>query len=323
MEMRTANVNTGLIDVLWKVRISGIPVDTRNGAALRYPEPVMITYLNPQERVLMLPERDANPYFHLMECLWMMSGRKDVKWIAQFNKRMPEFSDDMEEFHGAYGHRWRYNFGGMDQLGHIINILTKDPGTRRAVLTMWDPTRDLNVESLDLPCNTHIYFDIVEGRLNMTVCNRSNDLVWGMMGANAVHMSFLQEVIAAAVGVEIGTYTQFTNNLHLYLDQGQGRDLLYSLPTSTYDPYWNGRMKSFSIVDTPSTWFLELESFMSEEDRVLDLWDNSFFPKIAIPMWESWFARKEGRGSGLEELEDMIDCDWKQACINWIERRIK
>ena len=33
-------------------------------------------------------------------------------------------------------------------------------------------------------------------KLCMTVCNRSNDMLWGAYGANVVHMSMLQEFVA-------------------------------------------------------------------------------------------------------------------------------
>ena len=75
---------------------------------------------------------------------------------------------------------------------------------------MWDAKKDLthlNI-SKDLPCNTHVYFSIRDGFLDMTVCNRSNDLIWGCCGANAVHMSYLQEYVAIMCGVDIGFYTQ-------------------------------------------------------------------------------------------------------------------
>ena len=48
----------------------------------------------------------------------------------------------------------------------------------------------------EIPCNTAIYFKVREGKLNMTVSNRSNDVIWGTFGANVVHMSILQEYVA-------------------------------------------------------------------------------------------------------------------------------
>ena len=91
---------------------------------------------------------------------------------------------------------------------------------RRAVLEMWDAEGELRMANSckDHPCNTHIYFNVRDNILDMTVCNRSNDMIWGALGANAVHMSILQEYIASHIGARVGIYTQFSNNLHAYTE---------------------------------------------------------------------------------------------------------
>lgn len=86
---------------------------------------------------------------------------------------------------------------------------------------MWDGFTDLQkarAGGKDLPCNTAIYFDPLGDDLNMTVSNRSNDLVWGAYGANVVHMSMIHSYVAHMVGKKVGTYYQESNNLHLYTD---------------------------------------------------------------------------------------------------------
>ena len=70
------------------IESSGVEVQTRNGPALEFPTPVTTTYTHSRERVLFYSERDTNPYFHLMESLWMLAGRNDVEWITKFNGRM-------------------------------------------------------------------------------------------------------------------------------------------------------------------------------------------------------------------------------------------
>ena len=66
----------------------GKPIDTRNGTALEFDSPVLIHYTHPKERVIFYQERDANPFFHLMEALWMLAGRRDVKFVDKFNGRI-------------------------------------------------------------------------------------------------------------------------------------------------------------------------------------------------------------------------------------------
>jgi len=57
----------------------------------------------------------------------------------------------------------------------------------------------------------------------MVVFNRSNDMVWGCYGANAVHFSFLHEFIGRSTGLPLGTYTQVSVNLHAYIDGKMGK----------------------------------------------------------------------------------------------------
>ena len=50
--------------------------------------------LTPCERVLLYPERNANPFFHLYESLWMLAGRNDVAGPARYAKNMNNYSDN-------------------------------------------------------------------------------------------------------------------------------------------------------------------------------------------------------------------------------------
>jgi hypothetical protein len=50
--------------------------------------------------------RDANPFFHVMETLWMLAGRNDLPWLVRFNKRFASYSDDGGNTQpGAYGYQ--------------------------------------------------------------------------------------------------------------------------------------------------------------------------------------------------------------------------
>lgn len=196
----------------------GFRQNSRNGEVLVYPSPVATVYEHPLERVIFWPERDANPFFHLYEGLWMLQGRNDVVPLSHYVKNMENYSDDGITLYGAYGYRWRREFG-YDQLAVIINRLKKDPTDRRCVLSMWSPTTDLLKEQgKDIPCNLTVTFQISNGTLNMVVFNRSNDIVWGAYGANAVHFSMLLEYMAGSIGCQVGTYTQISVNYHMYLN---------------------------------------------------------------------------------------------------------
>ena len=97
-------------------------------------------------------------------------------------------------------------------------MLRADPDSRRAVLQIWDAEADLGVPSKDIACNTQAMFKVRGGQLNMLVSNRSNDIVWGCYGANAVQFSMLLEYMAARIGVAPGTYRQVSDSFHAYHD---------------------------------------------------------------------------------------------------------
>ena len=176
--LRVSNVAQALPQGLELLRREGVTLPSRNGPMVEVPYPVTTQYLNPRERVLFCPDRDANPFFHFFESLWMIAGRNDVEFVKHYSGNMAKFSDNSVTLHGAYGFRWRNHFN-FDQIEFLISEIKNNPTSRRLVMGMWDPKADIEGTSLDHPCNTQIYFRIRNDAIDMTVCNRSNDVVWG------------------------------------------------------------------------------------------------------------------------------------------------
>jgi hypothetical protein len=180
----------------------------------------------PWERVMFWRARDANPFFHLYESLWMIAGRNDVAGVARYAKQMQAYSDDGKIFHGAYGHRWRNSWDPMDQLDVIVEKLRNNPDDRRCVLQMWDAGTDLEYTGKDVPCNLMATFQRdKDGKLDLTVFCRSNDIIWGAYGANAVHFSFLQEYMASRIRCGVGHLYQVSVNWHAYHQMADGKTL--------------------------------------------------------------------------------------------------
>lgn len=323
MEFNVRNVNQAVTEGIWKLKTMGVRESSRNGEVIVFPEPVTTLYERPAERVLFWPERDANPVFHLMESIWMLAGRDDLAFVEYFNSRMRNFSDNGQRLNGAYGHRWRKRFS-CDQLVALIKHLKSDPTSRRAVLTMWGPVQNLqNLESKDVCCNTQTYFEIREGHLNMTVLCRSNDLIWGAYGANAVHFSFLQEFMASALDVPLGVYRQFSHNLHLYTELYDFKKYLDMPPDYTcWDGYLQG-IQPRSIMDSDD-WggFLrDCERFCAAPFDPPRGYRHSFFPEVAYPMAMVTKTRKEKTGDGYFWANNIKADDWQVATVEWILRR--
>jgi len=313
------NVNDAYVAGLKLLYHEGVERESRAGTVIEYPTCVATVYEKPWERVLFDPVRDANPFFHLMESLWMLRGQRDVGTVVRYNKRMDDYSDDGEIFHGAYGHRWRNHFSQdyrvLDQLKIIIRRLAKDPDDRRCVLQIWDASHDLNVNKVDVPCNTHVYFKIRD-KLHMTVGCRSNDIIWGAYGANAVHFSMLHQYVADCLDVEMGPYIQISDSFHAYQDifgdKVIGRvmhDDWKADYSDTYDNY-NFTHKRFKI------------------PRLLDaseptFYESAFYKELIEPMTKAWDFWKNGEWQSSYDTvsNQMLIEDWRYVCLEWLERR--
>lgn len=331
---------------------------SRNGPVLMVEEPVIITYERPRERVLFNAARDASPFLHLYESLWMLAGRENVAPLAYYAKNFLNYSDDGVTLNGAYGRRWRHadtSVEPRDQLEILIEHLRDKPESRRAVLQMWDVENDLlNIdESRDVCCNLSVMFSIrredmrvypVHGDykgvgqggeeytdyLDMTVTNRSNDMIWGTLGANVVHFSFLQEYMAAHLGVEVGVYNQVSNNIHVYESNWKPEEWLAAPPAidlfyAVGEPYM-----PFSLIKDPTTFDKAASEFVtchSGPDALVagfDEWeDEPFLIDVADPMLSAFHNYKTRDYDAALRWVDHINADdWRIAAKGWLERRI-
>ena len=188
--------------------------ESRNGRVKQILN-VQIEITNPYKRNVLNLGRRANVFAQIAETAWVLSGRNDIEWLSAYLPRAKQFSDDGSTWRGGYGPRIRKGHFGKDQLGHVIDLLQKDPTSRRAVIGIYDPAVDVG-DSLDIPCNDFLQFQVDQGELVMTVTVRSNDVIWGWSGINTYEWSVLQEIVAAALGVAVGPLVFNIGNLHVY-----------------------------------------------------------------------------------------------------------
>lgn len=397
MEYTFRNVNhafEGLVNIFKGDQRKLEVQDSRNGAVTRLVGPVTFKYKYPRQRVLLYKKRNANPFFHVYEAMWMLAGRNDLKPLQALVKTFGQFSDNGETLNGAYGFRWRKAKAVQqdgtddpfrcDQLEVLINHLYTFPRSRRAVLQMWNVQDDLLKvhHSADVCCNLCVMFELVhkkcvcggtgvvdvkkqferrgdkerpckvcKGRvdslgeypsaLNMTVVNRSNDALLGMLGANYVHFSFLQEYVAGLLGVEVGTYCQFTNNLHCYHNDmfKNLSDITAEELTVSYDTDHTPTNRVVSSAQiTPlvpalsdsSKWHSAIHNLDYDIEQFCnDPYSNTvyyspFLNKVAKPMFASYYAWKQGAVEKAYDLAlDLTDLDWYQAVLNWYDTRVE
>ena len=283
--------------------------DTRAGKVYALAEPVVLELANPMNRVLWEDTRNPNPFFHFMEILWNIAGDASSEWIGLFNKNILQFAEDEGYFHGAYGQRWRFTFG-VDQLVEVAKMLRKDPTTRRALINMWSPALDLGADKRDIPCNFAMSFRVHRGHLNGYVYNRSNDLIWGMLGTNVVTFSAILEMMARLARLEIGRLYQISSNVHMYERHWPLLDTVPNveeiMPCDYMFPFLHQGDKPEQVL---ALWRAEICAFM-DGDLTQD-YELNMLNGIARPMYQYYVLREE---QALNMIEDEA---WRVACKGW------
>lgn len=172
--------------------------------------------------------------------------------------------------------------------------------------------------------------------LDMTVINRSNDLVWGALGANVVHFSFLQEYMAYAVGCEVGRYYQISNNLHAYTATWEPEKWFRGRQPLDIDPYRSSHFNTIPLMsnETGATREYWMMGFNNECNEFVDRYgrpgvvekygyDSEFLDKVAEPMLQAFKYYKAGSERDATAWLDKIKADdWRMAATNWIYKRL-
>jgi thymidylate synthase len=131
---------------------------------------------------------------------------------------------DREEVRYTYGQRLRAYFG-VDQIEDVVASLARDPRTRAAAASLWDPRTDHVLGGP--PCLNHLWFRIVDRApdrmLTLTATLRSND-VYKAWPENALALRKLQAAVRAEVmgrtgtGLDLGDLVVISESAHVYDD---------------------------------------------------------------------------------------------------------
>lgn len=133
---------------------------------------------------------------------------------SELQQYLMEMLDGILDFEVEKGN-WVYTYHQRyaDQYQFIIDELRRNPSSRRAVMMIWDKTKD--DYSDEPPCFNHAQFFIRDNKLHMKVLFRSNDACKATF-MNAFALIMLQKRIANELGVKVGTYTHRANSFHCY-----------------------------------------------------------------------------------------------------------
>jgi hypothetical protein len=327
------DINYVLASVLPMLQVQGKPHTASSlanaRATIEWPGVFITEYLNPSRNVLFDPVRDANPFFHFLESMWILAGRRDVAFLQWVLPSIAKYSDDQRVFHGAYGYRLRKAMG-FDQVESAIEVLSTRPTSRQVVMQIWNSKSDLDGNTNDVPCNDLVMCKIRDGKLNITVNNRSNDAVLGAYGANVVQFSMLQMYMAARLGVGVGRYTQVSDSMHVYEDTPYWQKFVEGkLPPQGQSPYdgigdTNMFEKNVSYFEQELKWFFEAADKAIAKPHDLQFQGYTQVIHDAACIFNSLRAHRDRRHEDAGRWADeIIASDWHLACTAWLNRRVQ
>lgn len=154
------------------------------------------------------------------ELLWFLRGDPTVKNLQERNVHIwDEWVKDDGTIGPGYPVQWRSWEGAdgrvHDQISNVIESIKNNPHSRRHIVNSW------NVDKLDdmalPPCHVMFQFNVSGSRLNLALYQRSADTVLGIP-FNIASYALLLHMVAAQTGYEVGEFTHFIGDAHIYLN---------------------------------------------------------------------------------------------------------
>lgn len=184
------------------------------------------TVADPYACLLEGTSRSPSEAFVAGQWLWVMSGSDDAGHISFYNPRGYEFADAEGRLGGAFGARMRRS--GGDQLGRAIERLRRDPTSRRAVITIADPS-DGRVPSRDFPCAFALQL-LIRGEKLEAITNMRSQSALMVLPYDAALMMMMQIWAAGELGLQAGPHHWTANSFHIYSDEIVAAEAVLSNP---------------------------------------------------------------------------------------------
>lgn len=250
-------------------------------------------FLDPTTALYTGNDRRLNYCFYAVETLGYVAGL-DERWYADLlcaaNPNMSKWQNsETGKFDGAYGPRL------CKSMPRIVDMLKDDPHTRQAVASIWSP--GIPEGSLDVPCTLNLQFITSNGRLNLIVTMRSNDLNWGFP-YDVASFSAIQLIVANAIGMPPGVYIHHTGSMHLYEDTPPKLSGACSYVDGLYVPKPSSDAATYASYVSGA--YDLLWSLRRYYDRTGDLRSFSDHKFVFSDYWSQWMKLISFRWSGYE-----------------------
>ena len=201
------------------------------------------------------------------ELLWFLRGDTNIQYLKQHGVSIWDaWADERGELGPVYGQQWRSwptaDGRTIDQIGHVVESIRKNPDSRRLIVTAWNPAE---VEKMALPpCHCLFQFYVAGGRLSCQLYQRSADVFLGVP-FNIASYALLTLMVAQVTDLKPGEFIHTLGDAHLYLNHLEQARLQLSraprtLPKMRINPNKQWRKlpkhwRSFGNLSKPMRWW--------------------------------------------------------------------
>ncbi|MFZ1330712.1 MAG: thymidylate synthase, partial [Flavobacteriales bacterium] len=177
------------------------------------------------------------------ELLWFLKGDTNIKYLQDNGVKIwDEWADADGNLGPVYGYQWRNwpapNGGSIDQITKLVDMIKKNPDSRRLIVTAWNPA---DVDRMALPpCHCLFQFYVADGKLSCQLYQRSADTFLGVP-FNIASYALLTLMMAQVCGLKPGAFIHTFGDVHLYADHLEQAQLqltrdIRPLPKLVLDP---------------------------------------------------------------------------------------
>jgi thymidylate synthase len=154
----------------------------------------------------------------VIELLWFLRGDTNVRWLQERKVSIwNEWADEAGDLGPVYGKQWRRwetaDGREIDQIAELLDQIRNDPGSRRQIVSAWNPG-ELHAMAL-APCHCLFQTYVANGRLSLQLYQRSADIFLGVP-FNIASYALLTHLLAQQAGLEVGEFVWTGGDCHLY-----------------------------------------------------------------------------------------------------------
>lgn len=189
--------DTQYLQIIENILDHGYYANNRTGIAT-YKLPHQVMQFNLAEEFPILTTKFVAFKTAIKELLWIWQLQSnDVRQLQAMNVKV---WDEWMREDGTIGKAYGYQIAKYKQLDNLLDMLQKDPQSRRMIVTLWN-IEDLPDMALQ-PCAYETLWDVTDGRLNCMLVQRSGDMGLGVP-FNTAQYAALVHMIAQVSGLEI------------------------------------------------------------------------------------------------------------------------